>query len=329
MKLADKIIQERKKMSWSQEELAERLDVSRQSVSKWEGGLSIPELDKIIAMSELFGVSTDYLLKESIEDAVGAEKSSFEDAPNSEAKQPRRVLDDAFVDTYLATVKKTAPRIALGVMLCILSPITLICLGGVADLMGFMSENLAAGIGMLVLLGFVGGALALFIPAGMRLSSYEFLEREPFLLEMGIEPRIRELNDRYAHRHRMLVTVGVLLIVLGVVPLVTIALITQDELWSVLSVGILLLFAAIGVAILVYSSNISESYCKLLQIGEYSKLRKPFADVISSVYWGVTTVIYLGLSFLTHAWHITWIIWVLAGVLAPLIEVWTGKHENP
>ena len=66
MILADKIIKLRKKNGMSQEELAEKINVSRQSVSKWEGAQSIPDLDKIIQMSELFGVTTDYLLKNDV-----------------------------------------------------------------------------------------------------------------------------------------------------------------------------------------------------------------------------------------------------------------------
>ena len=62
--LSEKIINLRKSRGWSQEELAEKLDVSRQSVSKWESGVSNPDLDKIVAMSTLFGVTTDYLLKD-------------------------------------------------------------------------------------------------------------------------------------------------------------------------------------------------------------------------------------------------------------------------
>ena len=69
MILADKIIDLRKKAGWSQEELAEKLGVSRQSVSKWEGAQSIPDMNKILQLSELFGVSTDYLLKDSMEAA--------------------------------------------------------------------------------------------------------------------------------------------------------------------------------------------------------------------------------------------------------------------
>ncbi len=64
MPLADKIIELRKKQGWSQIDLADRLDVSRQSVSKWEMAQAVPELDKIIKMSELFSVTTDYLLKD-------------------------------------------------------------------------------------------------------------------------------------------------------------------------------------------------------------------------------------------------------------------------
>ena len=63
MILADKIIKLRRQSGFSQEELAARLNVSRQSVSKWESGTSIPDLNKIIKLSEIFGVSTDYLLK--------------------------------------------------------------------------------------------------------------------------------------------------------------------------------------------------------------------------------------------------------------------------
>ena len=59
MILANKIIALRKKAGWSQEDLADQLGVSRQSVSKWEGAQSIPDMDKIVQMSRIFGVSTD------------------------------------------------------------------------------------------------------------------------------------------------------------------------------------------------------------------------------------------------------------------------------
>ena len=74
MILSEKIAMLRKRSGWSQEDLAERLDISRQSVSKWESGASIPDLERIVNMSQLFGVTTDYLLKDEIEEAEFAEE---------------------------------------------------------------------------------------------------------------------------------------------------------------------------------------------------------------------------------------------------------------
>ena len=69
MILADKIMNERKRNGWSQEELADKLGVSRQSVSKWESAQSVPDLNRIIKLAEIFGVTTDYLLKEELENS--------------------------------------------------------------------------------------------------------------------------------------------------------------------------------------------------------------------------------------------------------------------
>ena len=63
MILSEKIIMLRKKYGWSQEELAERLDISRQSVSKWESGASIPDLERIVSMSQLFRSYYGLLIK--------------------------------------------------------------------------------------------------------------------------------------------------------------------------------------------------------------------------------------------------------------------------
>lgn len=68
MNLAEKLTIQRKKLGMSQEQLADRLGITRQSVSKWEAGSSVPEISKLVAMSELFGVSLDYLLKDYLEE---------------------------------------------------------------------------------------------------------------------------------------------------------------------------------------------------------------------------------------------------------------------
>ena len=67
MNFAEKLLNLRTEYGYSQETLAEKLDVSRQAVSKWESGATLPETDKIITLSNFFGVSTDYLLKDNIQ----------------------------------------------------------------------------------------------------------------------------------------------------------------------------------------------------------------------------------------------------------------------
>lgn len=93
MILADKITALRKKAGWSQEELAEQLGVTRQSVSKWEGAQSVPDMDKVVQMSRLFGVTTDFLLKD--------ELSEEEPAPEG-CDSPLRRVTMAEASEYLA-----------------------------------------------------------------------------------------------------------------------------------------------------------------------------------------------------------------------------------
>ncbi len=67
MKLPDKIIELRKAHGWSQEDFAEKLDVSRQAVSRWENGTALPDAQNVLHMSKLFNVTTDYLLNDDYE----------------------------------------------------------------------------------------------------------------------------------------------------------------------------------------------------------------------------------------------------------------------
>ena len=70
MNIAEKIVLLRKKKGISQEELANKLNTSRQAVSKWENNQSTPDLEKLVALSKYFNVTTDYLLTDSIETSI-------------------------------------------------------------------------------------------------------------------------------------------------------------------------------------------------------------------------------------------------------------------
>ena len=78
MNFPEKLLTLRKANNLTQEQLAEKLDVSRQSISKWESGQATPELEKIVAMSAIFDVTTDYLLKSSEIDDLSVKTEMLE-----------------------------------------------------------------------------------------------------------------------------------------------------------------------------------------------------------------------------------------------------------
>ena len=123
MILADKIIELRKKNGLSQEELAEKLNVSRQSISKWEGAQSIPDMNKILKLSDLFSVSTDYLLKDEIEEMETQVPIEDHDSSVREASVS---MEEA--NAYLAYKSRIATPMAFAVLLFIVSAAPLIAL---------------------------------------------------------------------------------------------------------------------------------------------------------------------------------------------------------
>ena len=328
--LSEKIMDLRKSRGWSQEELAERLDVSRQSVSKWESGASTPEPDKIVAISEIFGVSTDYLLKDAAkQEEAQAFSQQTSHGVEGEVREEVPEMSMQECDEYLETVKKTSASIALGVSLCILSPVTLILLGGIAALTGMLTEGVAGAIGLGIMFLLIGIAVALFIPAGMRLSRYEELEKKLFTLSASTEGELKRESEEEEKRGTVSITVGVVLCILSALPLLLVScLLPEAELWLVACVCFLLVLVSIGVHLLVRAGCMRDAYQRLLQRGDYSKEKKGAQKVVEELYWAIVIVLYLGISFLSHAWHLTWIIWPVAGVLSSVIPLISAKLKN-
>ena len=310
MILADKIIDLRKKNGWSQEELAELLDVSRQSVSKWEGAQSVPDMARIIRMSEIFGVTTDYLLKDDAELAV---------VPESEAVSSARTVGMEEANAFLAAKELNSRRIALGVLLCILSPIALILLGGAQDL-GLipLTEMQAGGIGLVTLFLLIGSAVALFVTSGLRTGRYEYLEKEPIDTLYGVDGMVRERRDRFQSTYTSQLTLGIVLCVVGVLPLfLAMIFCKEDSFAMVASIGAMLALIAVGVMLIVRVSVVWGSYQMLLQEGDYTREAKEDlkrSGNLSGIYWGLVTAGYLAWSFITMRWDRTWIVWPIAAV---------------
>ena len=323
MILADKIILLRKKAGWSQEELAEQLAVSRQSVSKWEGAQSIPDMDKIVQMSRLFGVTTDYLLKDEIEDA----------APTTDAAPTklRRVTMEAAAD-YLEKRRCDAPKIALATMLCVFSPILLLFLGGFAPSLG-IGEGVAAGIGIGTLLLFVAVAVAIFLACAFRVKDYEFLEKEAFETEYGVSGMVRERENAFAATYARLNIVGVVLCILAAVPVILAACMDAEDKIATVTICLLLFFIGCGCYAFVRGGVYNGAMQQLLEEGDYTREKKKNSGLIGAVtgcYWLVVTAVYLFVTFgpVGMSPDRSWFIWAVGGVLFGALMAVLGALTN-
>lgn len=317
MILADKIIRLRKKNGWSQEELAERVNVSRQAVSKWEGAQTIPDLEKILQLSELFGVTTDYLLKDEIED-----EEFTKEASNPGVK--RVSLEEA--NRYLEHRRWASRIIAIATFLCILAPIALLLLGSASEVgMLPFSENLAVAIGLVILFLFVTVAVAMFIYCGFQNAPYEYLQQaKPFELEYGVSGMVKEREKAFRSRYILGNVIAACICILSPLPLMMGAF-TEREFLMTLFLGITMVIAGIGASIFIVNGVRWASMQRLLKEGEYSlkeKKKSGVKEAIGSVYWLVLTAVYLIWSFTTHAWHISWLVFAVGGVLfAGIMEI--------
>ena len=326
MILADKIITLRKKTGWSQEELASQLGVTRQSVSKWEGAQSVPDLDKVVQMSRLFGVSTDYLLKDELEE------EEFVESEADEAPLRRVTMEQAA--RYLALRKACAPKIALAVAMCIISPVVIIFLSAMADAgLGGISENLAAGLGVSVILVLVAIAVGMFLSCGAKTKEFDFLEKEPFETEYGVSGMVRERRKAYEPTASRCTILGVVLCILAVVPLMLgVGLASSDvaallvrvapaDVYAAAAVDALLLLVACGVGVLVWSGTYTGAMDQLLEEGDYTRKKKARSGVMSTVsliYWLSVTAIFLFYTFGPKGNgqpQYSWFIWAVGGVL--------------
>ena len=315
MILADKIMTLRKKTGWSQEELAAQLNVSRQSVSKWEGAQSIPDMDKVVQMSRLFGVTTDFLLKDELEMEEHTQSTPIDEPPL------RRVtMEEA--SAYLALRREAAPKMALATCLCILSPVALLMLAAMSEFARFgISENAAAGIGLCVLLVLVAIGVALFLTCAAKVRDFDFLEKVPFETEYGVSGMVKERRQEFSATYSRLNITGTVLCILSAVPLFVAMCLLADDVIYVAAVSLLLMIASIGCAAFVYGGTIQSAMDRLLEDGDFTRGHKAVKGrltALTAAYWLVVVAIFLWYTFGPNGNgqpQYSWFIWAIAGVV--------------
>ncbi len=314
MILAEKITALRKQKGWSQEELAHQLDVSRQAVSKWESASAIPDLERILKMSEIFEVSTDYLLKEKEEEvpAVGEETEEIQELL-------RRVsLRDA--ENFLEKKKKQAFSTALATASYILCPVLLIFLAAYSETGALnIEEDVAAGLGLVVLLLIVAGATVVLVLNSGKTESYDFMKKERFRLEYGVEGIVRRHRSELEKKHHNFTAAGVFFCISSALPIFLVMIFSENEAVLAMSVDAVLLLVDLGVFLCTLGNEEWEACQMLLQEGAFTPEEKAAnSRQLHKIYWCVVTAIYLALSLSAdshEAWGRTWVIWPCAGVL--------------
>ncbi len=308
MKIADKIITLRKQSGFSQEELADKINVSRQAVSKWESEQALPDVDKIVLLSEIFGVSTDYLLKD-------------DEVSTTEGKETVRALTESETADFIKIKRKSAFISALGVALCILSPIALIVLAG-ASSAGLTSEVLASAIGIATIFIFVGSAVALFIYCGYLSSRFSFVET-PFTIALSLKTKLKDDKAKFKKTYYLINSISACACVLSPAPIIFSAFSLNSFLVTAM-VGVTLLIVALAVFGFVFVGTIMGGYDRLLKEGEYSaegSKRNALMEKISSIFWLVVVGIFLTWSLIGDAWDKAWIVFPIGGVIFVILSV--------
>lgn len=330
MILADKIINLRKKEGWSQEQLAEKVGVSRQSISKWESAQSIPDMNKLLILAEIFSVSTDFLLKDDMEIEEQAPNQKAEAAVSVETGEELTPVTMEDAVEFLARNEKGAYKVALGVMMCIFSPVVLILLAGAGEAGKIpLSEDQGAFIGLVVLMTLIVSAVILFIHTGMQNKRYDFIREKSIDTAYGIDGMVKGRMQKFEGLHTKDLIVGIGLCVASCIPIFVCGFINEEnDFLQCIGVACLLTMVAVGVYHIVKTSCIQGGFEALLEEGDYSRVNKKFSRIFGGIYWGTVTAIYLLISFLTMRWEATWVVWPVAAVMYGVVgEIYRLKNR--
>ena len=218
---------------------------------------------------------------------------------------------------------KAALRYGIATMLCVWCPIALIFLAGLQETIGIAESVVVAG-GLIPLFLIVGVAVTIFILTGMSMGNYEKYEKEVLFLDYSTKQFLEAQREAEKMSIALQIAVGVFLCIISVTPLLIVGSMDfSSDMPAIL--GVIVMFAIIGVAafLFVTAGTKFDSYHILLQEGEYSRGRKESGSPVrlfDAIYWPVVTVIYLVWSFLSSDWHITWIVWPVAGILGGAVD---------
>ena len=323
MIFADKLIALRKRNGMSQEELADKLNVTRQSISKWEGAQSVPDLQKILQLSQLFGVSTDVLLKDEL---------SLDDCPTTEPQSYCKKVTLEQANQFLTHASELARLYSIATALCIFAVVPLLFFLSPL-LVSVMGESASVAAGLILLFIFAALGAGIFIYTGFKNQPYKYLEDTIFELDYGVSGVVEQRKQDYRPCYARNNILGAVLCVLSVIPVTAVAILASQ--YTMFALCAMIVMVIIAVVLFVYSGTRWSALQKLLAEGDYSKNGKKIngtLDKISGIYWPLVLAIYLGYSFISNNWGRSWIVWPVAAVLfavvSAIVDLIAGRSDS-
>lgn len=292
----------RKSAGVTQEELAERLEVSRQSVSKWESDASFPEMDKIIALCDIFGCTMDTLVKGSAEVESAKDSADYDNHMNSFAKS-----FSAGIFTIISGVS----------------------VAGFLDGMGVKE-----GITGMVFMTFVLAAALTFIVSGINHEN--FVKSNPSIKPFYKQEKIKAFERKFP----VMIAVGIGVIFIGLIVTIGIDELVSNGRETGIAVAleqfIFLFCVAVGASIIVYAGVQEDKY----DIEKYNRENSP-KEVTEEKREGwspyqkwygiimiVATIIFLVTGIIWQVWEYNWLAFAVGGLLCGIIGIIDQSHKK-
>lgn len=287
----------------SQEELADKLNVSRQTIYKWETGVTYPDVDKLCEMARVLDVSTAYLLGEQ-----GAQMQP--DAADTVPTACTPLCDKAGTVRHF---KGFANVIGLCTMAILLGVGLFVAIGGLGG------DN-AALWGLIPFLAIIFGAVIGYVIAGIR--------HDHYLKENSVEISFeKEEKQREQRVFTVKIAVGLSLIFLGVLFLILGGVLDSDRL-AVIATAVLLALVGVACYFFITAGIMYDLYMGKESPKKNHEKKPELYERICGLITLLATAVFLLLGFVWNLWHPAWVAFPIGGILCGCVFlIWGDKKE--
>ncbi len=283
----------RKEKGWTQTELADKLNVTNQAVSKWETGDSYPETSQLLKLSELFDISIDDLLKGHYpQNKENKEITNINSSPIS--KKPKK-----WMNTFAVLISSGILLIFIGIIIYLIGCIL------------YENTELELVIFIIALFASIAVGVPILTFAGIT-DSYYYIET----------------NDNDCHRQKtrqfsISISFGVMLCILSIIAFITISFFENNKTGQLISLASGFTIIAIAVILFIFSGIKWSNYTNELKaqgIHIEPKENKKGLSKYDGVVMLTCTAIYLVLGFIFRLWHPGWVIFPIGGIICAIFN---------